>query len=196
MKTTAAASFLALAAAVLAAPTSLPTSLARRAVGDALNDCSGAPDPNQCRNVVVTIARWDNSVNEVNDFLNRAAGLAGADLQNAAQFALSAANFEPGFLGTLQGTGGLSGRGQDAATTLGSIFPTVPGALQQAANGEISGQSAINAINQVRCGTGILENIAILWIEAAAAVGADVPGGPLGPFACEKEPENIGDAYN
>lgn len=90
---------------------------------------------------------------------------------------------------------GLSTAGQDAAAHLGQIFPVVPTSLQNV----VSGGSAIDAataINAVRCPSGgILDDISTLWLEAAAAVGADTPGGTLGPFACLRGSAGS-DAYN
>jgi hypothetical protein len=41
----------------------------------------------------------------------------------------------------------------------------------------------------------VLPAIGTLWVESAAAVGADKPGMPLGPDFCPLIPSNSGDAF-
>ena len=159
------------------------------------------------------IGGWDDSVNGVNLFLNTANNLSGQDLTNAEFAALRFANAEPGFLTTLQGTPGLSQAGQNAANTLGQVFPAVPQNLVELTQSEISVQDALSNINGIRYAyldapdvilltdisnscPQILGNIGTLWVESAAAAGADTPGFPLGPDACPKPNGNSGDAFN
>lgn len=202
MKVSAAAAILAFTATALSAPTSTITmrSLFGRSLQNAIDDCGNTSDPSLCVDTVNTINDWDNSVNIVNNFLNIANQLTGQDIINNALTALQAANLEPGFLSTLQSTPGLSQTGQDAANILSQVFSAVPANLNEVANSQISTSDAVDNVNNARCsfpGDGnILENIGILWAEAAAAVGADAPGSPLGPLVCQKGPSNTGDAYN
>lgn len=208
MRASTIAAILAFTATALSAPTksSLAPVTKRQVFGrdtnSALNDCSNAADQFTCVRVVNTIANWDGSVNNVNNFLNVAGGLSGSDLTNLENSALGAANAEPGFLQTLSTISGLSQAGQDAATQLGNVFPKVPQNLGRLLDGSgFPVQSAIDAINDARCpppvGTdSILVLIGTLWQEAAAAAGADTPGFPLGPNVCAKDNGNSGDAFN
>lgn len=206
MKASTITAVLAFTATALSAPTksytrpSTRSIFSKRTFQDALNDCSNAADSSLCQQVVGAINHWDNSVNTVNNFLNIANGLSGQDLTDQENIALTAADEEPGFLNTLMNTPGLSQAGIDAANTLGQVFPGVPQNLNQLLNSEILVSDAVNNINNLRCSfsgdSEILQNIGTLWVEAAAAAGADVPGTPLGPAICEKAPTNSGDAYN
>jgi hypothetical protein len=164
----------------------------KRSSQQALADCGSNT---QCQNVVNTIIDWDTSVNQVNDFLNNGGSQPNPAVTNSEQNALNFANKEPGFLATLQGTPGLDAAGQAAASTLGQVFPAVPQNLQTLLNSGATVQQGIDNINNVRCPS-ILGNISQLWISAAAAVGADTPGGALGPLTCEKPGGNVNDAYN
>jgi hypothetical protein len=208
MKASTITTILAFTATALSAPTKsythpsiTPRSIfSKRSVQNAINDCnSNSPNPSLCETVVNAIAGWDNSVNTVNNFLNIANGLSGQDLTNNENIALSAANLEPGFLNTLMNTPGLSQAGINAANTLGQVFPGVPQNLVELTNSAILVSDAVNNINTLRCSSpgdsNILENIGILWVESAAAAGADTPGTPLGPNFCPKSP-NTGDGYN
>jgi len=208
MKASTIAAILAFTATALSAPTKsythpsiTPRSIfSKRSVQDAVNDCSAnAPIPDLCGQVVTAIAAWDDSVNTVNNFLNIANGLTGQDLTDNEFAALRAANAEPGFLSTLMNTPGLSQAGIEAANTLMQVFPGVPQNLVELTNSAILVADAVDNINNLRCSfsgdSNILENIGTLWVESAAAVGADTPGFPLGPDACPKSP-NTGDGYN
>ena len=147
--------------------------------------------------MVNAIIGWDSSVNTVNNFLNIAAFEGNPQLTTDENNALSFANLEPGFLTTLRSTPNIDQAGTDAAATLDQKFPTVPAQLQLLLSSQVSVQSALDAINSVRCPTegGILNAIGTLWQSAAAAAGADTPGFPLGPDVCVLEPDNTGDAY-
>lgn len=208
MKASTITAILAFTATALSAPTKsythpsiTPRSIfSKRSVQDAVNDCnSNSPTPDLCEQVVTAIGGWDDSVNTVNNFLNIANGLTGQDLTDNEFTALRAANAEPGFLGTLMNTPGLSQAGVDAANTLMQVFPGVPQNLVELTNSEILVSDAVDNINNLRCSfsgdSNILENIGTLWVESAAAVGADTPGFPLGPDACPKSP-NTGDGYS
>ncbi|OCK85367.1 hypothetical protein K432DRAFT_343306 [Lepidopterella palustris CBS 459.81] len=157
--------------------------------------CANAANPGICQSVVETINGWDESVNTVNDFLNRAPLLAGQDLVNLENIALQLALNEPGFLGILKSTPGISPQGLAAATTLGQVFPAVPQNLQGLVQGTVTLTDAINNINTIRCPS-ILPNISLLWVEAARAAGADTPGFALGPNFCPLLPANVGDGYS
>jgi hypothetical protein len=208
MKASTITAILAFTATALSAPTKsythpfiTPRSIfSKRSVQDAINDCnSNSPTPELCVQVVTAIGGWDDSVNTVNNFLNIANGLTGQDLTDNEFTALNAANLEPGFLGTLMNTPGLSQAGIDAANTLLQVFPGVPQNLVLLTNSEILVSDAVDNINNLRCSfpgdANILENIGTLWVESAAAAAADPPGFPLGPNACPKSP-NTGDGYS
>jgi hypothetical protein len=207
MKASTITAILAFTATALSAPTksyTYPSITSRslfgkRSLQSAINDCSNTPNTSLCEQVVGSIGGWDDSVNAVNNFLNIANGLSGQDLTDNEFTALRFANAEPGFLNTLMNTPGLSQAGINAANTLGQVFPGVPQNLVDLTNSAILVSDAVNNINTLRCSapgdSNILENIGILWVESAAAVGADTPGTPLGPNACPKSP-NTGDAYN
>ena len=207
MKASTITAILAFTATALTAPTKsythpsiTPRSIfSKRSLQDAVNDCiSTVPIPDLCIQVVTAISGWDYSVNTVNNFLNIANGLSGQDLTDKEFTALTAANAEPGFLNTLMNTPGLSQAGIDAANTLMQVFPGVPQNLVELMNSEILVSDAVDNINNLRCSSPgnskILENIGTLWVEAAATVGADTPGAPLGPNICPKSP-NTGDGY-
>ncbi|KAF8851030.1 hypothetical protein BDZ45DRAFT_164092 [Acephala macrosclerotiorum] len=200
MKASTIAAILSFSVAALAAPITYTvpkhsSPFGKRDLQTAVNDCSNTANPSLCEQVVTTINSWDVSVNGVNDFLNTAEGLTNPDLTNAENTALGLANLEPGFLSVLQGTPGLSAAGQQAATTLGQVFGAVPQNLQDLLDASESVQTAVDNINSVRCAQ-ILGNIGQLWVESAAAVGADTPGFPLGPLVCVKTGGNVGDAFN
>lgn len=206
MKASTVAAILAFTASAIAAPTnyySMPgkpstdspaprSVFGKRSFQQALADCNGGAE---CESVVNTINDWDTSVNQVNDFLNNGEGLQNPDLTTAEQNALDFANKEPGFLNTLMNIPNLDAAGQAAANTLGQVFPAVPSNLQSLLDAQESVQQGVDNINTVRCAQ-ILGNISQLWISAAAAAGADTPGGALGPLFCQKPGGNTGDAYN
>ncbi|TKA53620.1 hypothetical protein B0A49_12353 [Cryomyces minteri] len=133
----------------------------------------------------IAITGWDSSVNGVNDFLN-----SDKDEGKPADFA----GLEPGFLATLEATPSLGSKGAEAAAALEKAFPAIPQALADLISGGQSVQQAQDAINNIRCPT-VLSNISTLWIEAAAAAGADTPGAALGSILCPLNNEITGDAY-
>jgi hypothetical protein len=156
MKASTITAILAFTATAIAAPSSpyprvsKPSVFGKRDVQQAVNDCQNTATPDVCEQVVTAIAAWDDSVNEVNQFLNTANNLSGQDLTNAEFNALRFANAEPGFLSTLQGTPGLSQAGQNAANILGHVFPAVPQNLVELTQSEILVSDAVNNINNVR----------------------------------------------
>jgi len=158
-----------------------------------ISHCANASNSTLCIDTVNAINGWDNSVNGVNNFLN----VAGTSAQPALTDIQTLIDAEPGFLGILGSTSGLSQAGQDAVTFLTANFgPKVKDEFDGVVAGTTGVHDGVTEINSARCGSdGILENIGTVWVEAAAAAGADVPGRPLGPTVCEKEPVNSGDAY-
>ena len=189
------AAILAFTASALALPAKTTYGNSKRDTSVAFSRCDEASDVALCETVVNAVAGWDDSVNAVNLFLNTAASLSGSDLTAAEQIASDAASKEPGFLGTLLATPGLSDDDIASANDLGTnIFPIVPTTFSQLLNSEIGVADALNNINTPRCAS-ILPDIGRLWQAAAAAAGADTPGFPLGPHACLKNPDNTGDAY-
>jgi len=177
--------------------TSTRSLVAKRSTAQALSDCQ----TDECRTVVTAITGWDFSVNIVNAFLNSATSLpVDQTLTDVENTALDFANLEPGFLGTLKATPGLSAAGLAAAATLGDpttgVFPQVPANLKTLLDGSgTTVQFAVDQINAVRCSQ-ILTAISTLWVEAAAAAGADTPGLALGPNQCPKPGGQVGNAYN
>jgi hypothetical protein len=122
----------------------------KRDVNKALADCATAPSPATCTGVVNAIQGWDESVNEVNAFLNDASSESGAGLTDDAQNALNFANKEPGFLGVLMSTPNLDAAGQGAASTLANEFGVIPQTLQELVAGTRSASDAVDIINELR----------------------------------------------
>jgi hypothetical protein len=131
---------------------SKPTSSYRvkRDVNKALADCGNSPSPATCTGVVNAIESWDESVDEVNDFLNDASSESGAGLTDDAQNALNFANKEPGFLGILMSTPNLDAAGQGAADTIANEFGVIPQTLQELIAGTRSVDDAVDTINELR----------------------------------------------
>jgi hypothetical protein len=142
------ASILTAALAVVAASTASP--LTRRDVQKALQNCQKTANPNTCSSVVTQINGWDTSVNMVNLFLNTALNLDGQTLTDAEFQALRFANLEPGFLGQLSSTAGLSDTGKKAAATLGQVFPNIPNNLTALTQSALFVDEAVNNINNLR----------------------------------------------
>lgn len=98
-----------------------------------------------------SINSWISDVDAVTAFLNAAPGLTGTtEIQNGAVNALMAAFDEPTQLSILQGTPGLSAAGQNAATILSQVFPSIPNDLIDIANNPGNLQADVNDINNVR----------------------------------------------
>jgi hypothetical protein len=155
MKATVIAAILAFTTSAVAAPLESRQIISNCATSEqglcnAINDCASSSNQDACVNVVKAINGWDSSVNTVNNFLNEANELTNPTLTSDEGRALLAANQEPGFLGTLQSTSGLSQAGQAAASRLGTNFPQIPQTLANLENGIGSVQDGVSTINNIR----------------------------------------------
>jgi len=126
------------------------------------------------QDVINSIVAWINDVDNVNSFLNKAAGLSSGDLQSAAQTTLGFAQDEPTQLSIL---GSVVDPSNLDVQTLQTVFGQVLTGLQNIIdNPDDVGQvhSNVDLINHVRC-INVLPSASGLWTAAAAAVGAPPP---------------------
>ncbi|KAJ5758376.1 hypothetical protein N7520_005532 [Penicillium odoratum] len=132
--------------------------------------------------VIGNITAWLGDIDCVNLFLERAAaGLSTDNLRDEAVIAWTCAEDEPTRLNDLKELPGLSKAGRDAATTLGEVFPAVPGNLTDIIahpGDKREVKKDLENINTLRC-TQVLPNIDVLW--AAAADLAKWPAVPAVP---------------